>query len=70
MLVSFETPQNEVQALDVPLDGPAGLPARASRRRATDEPGGKTGKKKKAPEAANRDVRCKTRSSAPPRATA
>ena len=27
MLVSFETPQNEVQALDVPLDGPAGPPA-------------------------------------------
>ena len=60
VLVSFETPQNEVQALDVPLDGPAGSPAQGGQ-----QPGGG------APAAARRRTpAAATRSSAPRRPTA
>ena len=63
VLVSFETPQNEVQALDVPLDGPAGPPAQGDKPPGDKAPGGPA-------HAARRMSAAATRSSAPPRPTA
>ena len=75
VLVSFETPKDEVQALDVPLDGPAGPPAQGETP-GGGTTGGGTPARRRPPVAARPAARPRrtsaaaTRSSAPPRPTA